>query len=147
MTTAVGKSQESKFVENESIEANLVENETDDFTAEVGPAIPRRIESHRKQLRTSTVSTSSINENSLLETLGGVGLIPKPPRKTKRMTGGRQSSNYLKVDRKEVFSGDSITVCWNVSDPCHPNDWIGLFKAGKVYCSCEPVAFPNSSSL
>ena len=91
-------------------------------------------------LRTSVVSTSSINESTLCGRfvggeLGGASLIRlEEGEETEVMTGSaprQAANNFLKVDRGEVLAGESFTVVWNVSEPRSANDWIGMFRAGE----------------
>jgi hypothetical protein len=76
------------------------------------------------------ISTSSINENTLHECLGDrseEGFIPTSSTNKESM---RQGHNFLKVNKKEVYAGEDINICWNVTEPCSANDWIGIFKSG-----------------
>ena len=92
-------------------------------------------------LRSSVVSTSSINESTLCGKvvggeLGGASLVRlEEGEETEVMTGSAPrlaANNFLKVDRGEVLAGESFTVIWNVSEPRSANDWIGMFRAGEV---------------
>ena len=112
-----------------------------------GPVVDSRTEmdpwrSHGRErvLKPSGVSTSSINEFSLLggSVLGGEFVSSfigeEEGGEAETMTGSTASqpaNNFLKVDRGEVFAGESFTVFWNVSEPRSANDWIGLFRASE----------------
>lgn len=109
---------------------------------------PESVRSHGREraLRPSVVSTSSINESTLFggvlggEFVSSLILVEEVGgEEDEAMTGstaGQPANNFLKVDRGEVFAGESFTVFWNVSEPRSANDWIGLFRAGEF---CEPV--------
>ena len=116
-------------IENESEKEDTF---TDNFVSFISP---KKV--NGEGVGRSYISTSSINETSLDDCIGGE--FEEPVSKHRgfmtdtipEMT--RHEHSFLKVDKKEVNVGEDITVCWNVTEPCCANDWIGIFKSSEFY--------------
>ena len=118
--------------------------EEEKFADDFVPFLTPIKEIHGKRTARSYISTSSINEKTLPDSLGDEldNTFSQSFVNKTHSDNMRQEHSFLKVDKKEVNVGEVINICWNVAEPCSANDWIGIFKSSEL-AVCVVVTAPG----